>query len=679
MPMTLGIDTGGTYTDAVIMDHERSHVLAQAKALTTHENLSEGIREAILAVLNSLPGRFSPAEIELVGLSTTLATNAIVEGHGSPICLLLIGYDAELIRQYRFEKELVAPDVVYIRGGHNVQGDEVEPLDETAIKEAVSKRCGHVEAFAVSGYFSVRNPAHELRARALIEDVTGQEVGAAVPITCGHELTTQLDSVRRATTTALNAGLIPLLQELIATVRRTLDELEISAPLMVVKGDGSLVRTEWAMQRPIETILSGPAASVVGAWHLAGERDVWVVDVGGTTTDIARLQDGQPKLNPEGAQVGCWRTMVEAVDIHTVGLGGDSQVHLNKDRLAWQNPIAIGPRRIIPLCLLASHYPQVLDELQRQSRQTPPPKMAGRFILAQRQAAHSLARSEKELLERLAAGPQSITSLLEGQRFQGTLVYQLEKLAAKHLISFAGFTPTDAVHVLGGYSRWNREAAQLGADLLSAEFSLSAEEFCRQVVTGVSERITTELLGKVLSQEVKALPDWKNERTATAMLARVLAPSICSALECQLTLKHPIIAIGAPVEAYLPRVAEHMHTELVIPEYAHVANAVGAIAGGVVLRMHIVIQFLEEREHSFFRVYLPDGNRDFHELEQAVEESQKLILPSLKEKAKKAGAEHVEIVMNRRDQRVLTGQGALDELCLGAELYFTATGRPGMA
>ena len=94
---------------------------------------------------------------------------------------------------------------------------------------------------------------------------------------------------------------------------------------MVVKGDGSLVRAEWAMGRPIETILSGPAASAVGAWHLAGRRDVWVADMGGTTTDIVALRNGGPRLNPEGARVGEWQTMVEAVDVHTVGLGGDSQ------------------------------------------------------------------------------------------------------------------------------------------------------------------------------------------------------------------------------------------------------------------------------------------------------------------------------------------------------------------
>ena len=183
--------------------------------------------------------------MNLVSLSTTLATNAIVEGQGSPICLLLIGYDPDLIQQYGFEDELVTSDVVYITGGHDIHGDEAAPLDEAALRQAVQARQDRVEAFAVSAYFGVRNPAHEVRARELIGQLTG------LPVTCGHNLTTRLNSVRRATTVALNARLVPLLRELIETLRRTLDERAITAPLMVVKGDGSLVRAECVPQRPI--------------------------------------------------------------------------------------------------------------------------------------------------------------------------------------------------------------------------------------------------------------------------------------------------------------------------------------------------------------------------------------------------------------------------------------------
>jgi N-methylhydantoinase A/oxoprolinase/acetone carboxylase beta subunit len=287
--IALGIDTGGTYTDAALVDQSGGAVLASAKALTTYHDLSIGIGQAVAAALAAAPG-LQAGDISMVALSTTLATNAIVEGRGSPICLLLIGYDTELVRQFGFERELGTQDVVYLGGGHDATGDEVAPLDEPAARRAILDYRERVEAFAVSGYFSVRNPAHELRVRALVEELTGGRAhsGSAhvspLPVTCGHELSTRLNAVRRATTTALNARLIPLLRELIATLRRTLDQQGILAPLMVVKGDGSLVRAEWALQRPVETILAGPAASLMGAWHLAGCRDGWVVDMGGTTT-----------------------------------------------------------------------------------------------------------------------------------------------------------------------------------------------------------------------------------------------------------------------------------------------------------------------------------------------------------------------------------------------------------
>ncbi|MBN1317789.1 MAG: hydantoinase/oxoprolinase family protein, partial [Anaerolineales bacterium] len=287
MTIALGIDTGGTYTDAVLIEYSTGQVLCSAKALTTRRDLSIGIGEAIGAVLRERDAP-DPSYIKLAALSTTLATNATVEGQGSRVCLILIGYDPDLIRQYGFEDELVTDDVVYVAGGHDALGDEAAPLDEAALLDAIRARQNRVEAFAVSGYFSVRNPTHELRARELIHETTD------LPVTCGHELTTRLNSVRRATTVALNASLVPLLRELIQTLQHTLAEHAIAAPLMVVKGDGSLVRAEWAMLRPIETILSGPAASAVGAWHLAKQAGedlsdgaLWAVDVGGTTTDIA--------------------------------------------------------------------------------------------------------------------------------------------------------------------------------------------------------------------------------------------------------------------------------------------------------------------------------------------------------------------------------------------------------
>ncbi len=679
MTVALGIDTGGTYTDAVLVDHATGEVLAGAKALTTRHDLSIGIEEAMAAVFAAaqrLPksGRLRKS-LDLVALSTTLATNAIAEGQGSPVCLLLIGYDRELMEQYGFEHELVTNDVVYLRGGHDVLGNEVAPLDEEAAREAILARRDKVEAFAVSGYFGVRNPAHELRVRALVEELTaparGQSQGLPLPVTCGHELTTRLNAVRRATTVALNARLISLLRELIATVRRTLDEQAIAAPLMVVKGDGSLVRAEWAMQRPIETILSGPAASAVGAWHLAGQRDVWIVDVGGTTTDIAVLHDGQPRLNPEGAQVGGWRTMVEAVDVHTAGLGGDSHVRLDRE-----GRLLIGPGRVVPLCVLASEHPQVVDELRRQVAAQKSKDEAGQFLISWRRPVNWLSDEDMALLRRLEASPQSLAQLTGETRYAWLLRRRIEELEAQLVVQRAAFTPTDALHVLGRFQQWDVEASRLGAKMLAVQAGLPVEKLCERVVQGVSDRVATELVSKALEDEVGP-PDWEREPSAAALLERALNGSQDGDLSCELTLRRPLVAIGAPVGAYMPRVAEQLHTQLIIPPHAEVANAVGAVAGGVIQRLRVLISPLDGGER--FRLHLPDGVHDFDDLEQAVAYAQQVMSPYVEARAQQAGAEQVEVQMARTDHQAKVAAGWGQEIYLGTELIFTAVGRPSPA
>ncbi len=671
MSIVLGIDTGGTYTDAALVDQSNGQVLCAAKALTTRRDLSIGIGGAVDAVFRQ-PGAPPPDAVRLAALSTTLATNAIVEGQGSPICLVLIGYDPDLIRQYNFERELVTDDVVYISGGHDLHGNEAAPLDEEALRRAVAERQGRVEAFGVSAYFGVRNPAHELRAKEIITELSG------LPVTTGHELTTRLNSVRRATTVALNARLVPLLRELIETLRRTLRERSITAPLMVVKGDGSLVRAEWAMQRPIETILSGPAASAVGAWHLAAQAgddlhdgNLWVVDVGGTTTDIAALREGRPRINPAGAQVGRWRTMVEAVDVYTVGLGGDSHVRLDGDRR-----LRIGPQRVVPLSLLARDYPEVLDELRSQLTLPPRPEIAGQFLIARRRPERLLDEAEQAVLDRVAEGPVSVATLARESRLSALIGRRVDDLVAERWVLRAGFTPTDALHALGRLDLWNREAAELGAKILAAQARQPVAELCRAVVEGVSRRAATALVDKALSDE-SHLPDWEREPTATLLRDRALGGKEEGEITCSLTLRHPVVAIGAPVEAYMPLAAERLHTRLIIPPHAEVANAVGAVVGGVVQRRRVLITPLEEE--GWLRVHLPQGVRDFRDVEEAVAYAQAQMRPWMEELARRAGADQVEVQMTRQDKEVLVRAGWGDRLYLGSELTFTAVGRPSPA
>ena len=489
MALALGIDTGGTYTDAVLVDYETGEVLRGAKALTTKEELSTGIREAIDQILDG-----DAEQVCMVALSTTLATNAIVEGKGAPICLLLFGYDPELIADYGFQKDLVTQNYVFLPGRHNLNGDEDEPLDLDLTRRTILEWKDRVEAFAISGYFGTRNPTHEQTVRDMVVELAG------LPTTCGHELTSRLNSIGRATTVALNARLIPFLHALMESVEATMAERGIDAPLMVVRGDGALMDARMAKQRPVETILSGPAASVIGAKHLNSMENGLVVDVGGTTTDIAVLRDGRPGLNPEGARVGQWRTMVEAVDMRTAGIGGDSHVHVTRERT-----LEIGPRRVVPLCILAHQHPEVLRDLKRQLMLVDSyDELAGEFMLPMRPISRNgreMSEEEAELIASLSRGPRSLISLTSKARFRRHPLSHLYEWEDEGYLMRAGFTPTDATLVLGLYDAWNAEAARAGAELLARMARVPVDELCRRVVDGTSDKITREVLGKVLEDD----------------------------------------------------------------------------------------------------------------------------------------------------------------------------------
>lgn len=664
MTVALGIDTGGTYTDAALVDQATGKVLAVAKALTTRHDLSIGIKQAITVALDTKQKSLRQEDINMVAISTTLATNAIAEGYGCHVCLLLIGYDQELMKKHGFQQDLPTDDVVYLRGGHDLQGNEVEPLDDDAAREAILSRRSNVEAFAVSGYFGTRNTTHELRVRALVEELTD------IPVTCGNELTTRLNAVLRATTVTVNARLIPLLRDLINRVGETLEEFCINAPLMVVKGDGSLVRAEWASRRPVETILSGPAASVVGACHLSGQRDVWVADMGGTTTDIASLRSGQPGLNMEGARVGGRRTMVEAVDVHTVGLGGDSHVRFDRE-----GRLLVGPRRVIPLCLLASKYPIVADKLRHQVALELRGDGLAQFVIPWRQPVNRLSLEDTALLSSMRSDPLPLGS--SEMRHNWILWRRIERLERECLVQRAGFTPTDALHVLGLMKEWNANASQLGAVLLAAQAGLPVPIFCERVVEAVSYRVAKELISKILEDKENRPPHWDSEPTATALLDLALSNTRDEELGCEMKLERPLVALGAPAKAYMPRVAERLHAELIIPPHAEVANAVGAVIGSVVQHTEVLISPLDGG--SQFRLHLPDGVRDFADLEDAVLYAREVMPPRVKELARQAGATQTEVKMQREDRIGKSDLSWLQEIYLDTKLIFTAVGRPSQA
>ena len=665
MTVVLGIDTGGTYTDAVLVNYENGKILSSAKSLTTHQDLSMGIHTAVSSVLTIRRKTISPQKISLVGLSTTLATNAVAEGHGVPVCLLLIGYDRELIRQYRFQHALGTPNVVYAQGGHDQQGNQRQALDENAIRDTILTWHKKVLAFGVSGYFGAFNPEHELIVKKHIEDLTD------LPVTCGHELSTRLNAIRRATTVALNARLIPIIQDLVFNVRATLKSLSITAPLMVVKGDGSLVLEDWALKRPIETVLSGPAASALGALKLTGEKNTWAVDVGGTTTDIVELIDGAPLLNPDGADISGWRTMVEAVDVHTVGLGGDSHV-----RVSSENQLVIGPGRVIPLCKLASEYPdRVVKMLKALTASKNLDLDATQFLIPGKVDNSRLSQNDATLLSQLKKGPQLLTSLTTPVVHTDPWISKrIQHLTETGLIQRAGFTPTDALHVLGTFHDWNAEASLLAAKLLSIHLGLSTEALCKQVVQTVSRKTAAAIASKAITDEI-GNPDWKQAPADGFLLNKALKQSCEGKLIPEIRLKHPIVALGAPVKAYMPKTADILQTRLSIPEFAEVANAVGAVSGQTVLRLRVRIRPISGSQNV--RLLSPDSPRDFQTIEEAVDYAVGHITPMAEGMARQAGAKHVHVRVLRKEKKAKAKGNR--ELYMETELTFLALGRPSMA
>jgi len=666
MDVALGIDTGGTFTDAVLVAHGTGRVLAQAKALTTGWDLAIGIREALTRVLAEPD--INPCDVRLVSMSTTLATNAIVEGNGAPVCALLIGYAGRLKEGTGLAEELGTDRLEVIRGGHLATGEEYEPLDAAAIREAVRAHAPHVQAFAVSGYFGTRNPEHELTARRIIAEMVPH------PVTCGHELTHRLNALRRAATVTLNARLIPMLCDLLDAVQRTMREQGLNAPLMVVKGDGSLMAAQVARERPVETILSGPAASVVGAQHLARRDEMVVVDMGGTTTDIAMLRQGKPRLDTRGARVGRWRTMVEAIDVHTVGIGGDSRVWLDEAR-----EIHIGPKRVLPLAWLATRYPGVVESLRAPfpHKSSAISSSLWEFLLLQREYVPGESGEPpfaEDLVELLRRGPCSMARVYEVMRHPELYARYLSRLEEGGWVVRAGFSPTDAAHVLGTFRAWDAEAARLGANRVARAAQCDVEDLCNLVTEATADRIAIEIASKAMDEDGL---DGHEPYGRNSLLSSALTQRSGSALDIRLVLRPGIVGVGAPASLYFPGVARRLHSELAIPEHSAVANAVGAVVGSVVQRVRAVV--VPQEDGEWYRVYLPDATIDFDDRAEALAYAEKRGRQIALGDAKRAGADACRVDVERIDRTAPIANGWGNDLYLETVLHVTAAGRPRLS
>ncbi|MBU1185077.1 MAG: hydantoinase/oxoprolinase family protein [Proteobacteria bacterium] len=653
----LGIDVGGTNTDAVLIDLAEKKVLSFAKAPTTRADLTLGIAES----LRGLEKRYFPG-IALIGLSTTLATNAIVEGARRRVLGILIGYGPD-----DFPPAL-REDAVLIRGGHDVRGEEREPLDTETLRDIVQKKKGEIEASAVCGYFSVRNPDHELRAGEIIRQLTGR------PVVCGHELSLQLDAVKRATTTILNAHLIPVIHHLVDSVKKVFLRNRITAPLMIVRGDGSLMGTSAMMNRPIETILSGPAASVIGARYLLEQEGVVenavIVDIGGTTTDTALLRNGAPCLNPEGARIGSWQTNVQAIDIRTIGLGGDSQVSLDDN-----GNLRVGPKRIIPIAFLGAEHPEIEAELERirARRDHLPLHIAPDFWVALgKNPEGDEERAGRRIQDLLGKGPRSLLQLFEAADLGMTDVQrEMARLEKKGLVQHCGITPTDFLHANGTFAAWNRETALLALQILCDRHRISFPALSEKLAEVMERKMGLQILDLVLAERVRLHRDQDGCNVCSVFWDQCFSREKRSDhVQFQISLKNRLVGIGAPAHAFLPPVAQKLGTSAIVPFHAGVANAIGAITGAVAMTDEALIRPVQGQ----FRLHYSHGVEVFAGLEEATVRGRNLLAEVIREKAGAAGAGDVEVTLEEKEHWATSRGG--DSLFMEKRLIARAIGSP---
>lgn len=657
MALMLGIDTGGTYTDAAIIDDTPgARPQATAKAPTTHGNLAEGVAAAVSAVLAD--GGVAAEEIALVSVSTTLATNALVEGHGEPAALFAFGFSqTELARTGLFDA--LAPNhVVLIDGGHDAHGYERVPLDVAALGEHTTRLEPEVTAFAVAGQFSVRNATHEHAAVEHLRSITSK------PVTSSHALSARLDGPRRALTAALNARLIGTIARLNRAVKAVLQAEKIDAPLMVVRGDGSLVSAEFAEQRPIETVLSGPAASVTGALHLGTQRDGLVVDIGGTTTDVAVIRDGRPAIADRGAVVGGHRTMVEAVDMATAGIGGDSEVRI--DSRADDGPVLLGPERAIPLGRLALDFPDIHDLLDRQLAAPLGLGSHGRFLLSEATNATVSDEREQRVLDRLADGPAAAADLASS----GLALRALERLRSRGVVRVATMTPTDATAVLTSTGPVDRSASVKAAALLARQtgphgsiVAADGEALAVRVIELIERRSADFVLRTALAGDGIRLKAGDVE-LVDAALDRHRGAAIVN-----LGLGAPLTAIGAPAATYYPAIADRLGVTAVVPPHAEVANAIGAVVGQVRIRRAATVT---QPTKGQYRVHV-DDQPTFGSVERARNGAEAILREAAIAEALAAGAATPEVT-TRWSQRTANVDGR--EVFVEGTLTVEAAGRP---
>ena len=570
MKIGIGIDTGGTYTDAVAYDFERGGILGSAKSLTTKEDLTVGI----LGALDGLPADLLK-QAELVSLSTTLATNACVENKGGKAKLIFFGGDSKVIAENGGKYGLPPVADIYVQESYTDfwGGVEREP-DWELFTENIRDEFKNLDGAGIIEINAMKNGAAvEKKAKRIFSDIHD------VPVICSHELFSELNCLQRGSSTLLNAGLFPVIKEFLEAVKAAMKDRGINASLVIVRSDGSMMSEHFASVRPVETLLCGPAASVIGSTRLAGEADCVVIDMGGATTDIALVKSGVPVTAADGVSIGKWKTFVNGLYVKTFGLGGDSAIHHSDSGLILED------YRVVPLCIAAEKYPVITENLRELLAETGHRHMKylHEHFISVKDISESARYTdeEKAFCNALKDNP---LILKEAAAAVGKDIYTLNisRLLKEGVVQICGLTPTDIMHIKGDFNKYCSEASMLGAKFVAFNLGVSIDELGDLAYDEIKRKIYLNVIKVLLENNdshymINGISNDEERFINESYKAGKKGGIISAAFKTDFSL----VGIGAPVHIFLHDVAERLGTGAVIPEYSEVANALGAVAGNV--------------------------------------------------------------------------------------------------
>lgn len=517
--MILGLDVGGTNTDVVFLSPKG--VQKYVKVPTQPDNLFKSVLSGFTLILEDV----DPGLVERVVISTTLTTNAIVQQTVTPVGIIVSagpGIDPENFR---------TGDQYYAVGGSiNHRGREIEPINEAEIQIVGEKlKKAGIEYVGVVGKFCVRNPSHEILIKRILDKQFKQ-------IFLGHHVSGNLNFPRRIATTYMNAAVYPLHKDFFQAVEQSLEEMGLTVPIQILKADGGTMTLAASMDFPAQTVLSGPAASIMGAIPYAPEgQDAVVLDIGGTTTDIAFLVDKTPLLEPVGIQRGGYKSLIRSLRTVSEGIGGDSALRINE-----QNKLTVGPDRMGPAMAFGGSVPTPTDALvvlglmdsgdQDRARQGIK-SIAGQLGMEEKEAAEHIfkiccniiLKKTFEMIDTLNSKPvYTVHDFLEGYKFSpdtillmgGPARFFAEKIQDMYQLETIAVPYASVANAIGAALARTTCEVTVNADTEQGVVTAHEEDFAEPVSKSFSKDDLVETAYSLLKDKAEnagADPDNLNE------------------------------------------------------------------------------------------------------------------------------------------------------------------------